>query len=153
MNFTLLSGSYDTVTPTFDINASDNLEINKAGDYTMDWSYSPSGTDGSGTTWTHIRAEIARLSGPTPAGLRSWTAGVFQGPIKLAYVPGSPLNGDEGAFSWFHQYLHWDDGDFSGTPTEFEMQGVRYIDGVETIWNEVVFVMLVVRLGDPYPVP
>lgn len=140
-------GDYDLVTPTFAINGDDNLEIDKAGAYTIDCFLDTNPQDGSGTTWCHVYIETVRTGGPLPTGWHSWATNHHHRWQVLYYIPGEPL---VGTTNHFHDFLFWDSDSFVGTPFELELYANRLIDGIDTANTNDGINFVVTRLGDSF---
>jgi hypothetical protein len=148
LDFSEAGGSYDTVTPTFALNAG-SLRINKAGNYDFHVYVLNVANDGSGTVWTHVSIEFDKAAGPSASGPHGWVTGSNYQWLKTTYWPNQPLSGNEGD-PHLHTFANWDDGTFVGTPFELEVTALKYWDGIATTEGDAVVRLLCTRLGNPF---
>jgi hypothetical protein len=149
LDWSVASGSYDTTTPTFAINGSSNITINKSGDYDFHLYVIGATNDGSGAVWTHVEIEFDKGAGPSGGGPHGWVIGSNYQWLKTYYVPNAPMSGNMGD-PHLHTFSNWDNGQFVGTPFELLVTAVKYWDGIPQTDGSVVVRLLVTRLGDPF---
>jgi hypothetical protein len=141
LSFTLESGNYDAVTPTFDI-SSGNPQINKDGHYqTQVAVFNYSSLPG---VQTLIRADFERVSGPTPTSWRLASGANVQ--LSGGDWSTVPLN----AWPFTLDFWNYPIGTFIGTPTTWKVDAWRLDDGVITADTDVIVRVAFQRLGDSF---
>lgn len=155
LDWALRNGSWDSSFPTFNINASDNVEVAKDGIYVY-WIYAANVAWLSGATVNTIRLECARLGGETPAGSHGWGTGSYNDivwgpqawttPTGIAQFLGIIPNGLD--------FFVFSPGSFPGAgPCEFSWRGTQDEDGTQVSDASIVVHWIIVRLGDEYVDP
>jgi len=156
LQFNSGAGSWDTSYPTFDF-VDGHLEIFKPGLYSMNFEILNLDL-GSGTETIEANLEIAVVDGPIPDGGAVnglSTVGSFNWTTRQPYfIPGSEISSGAGvALNWAEHCTNvfayeepWYPLD--PTPAEFQVNALKYIDGVDGFADSGVVVrMWIIRHG------